>query len=213
VILNSRMGGFGDYATPEQGIPTTAPKGAWELCLTMNRSWSMAVDASYKTTQELVHVLCECAGMGGNLLLNVSPLPDGTIFFEQKRLLLEIGAWMDVHGHAIHGTRAGLPATHFYGPSTVSEDGTKLYLFVFDKPWGEIAVKGLHNKVKAARVLGHEGPLVHRVSGGAAWAGVPGVVWLTVPAEACNPLATIVELELEGTLKVHHGEGQVITQN
>jgi alpha-L-fucosidase len=213
VILNGRMGGYGDYDTPEQGIPTSPPRGVWELCLTMNRSWSMALDPSYKSTQELVRVLCECAGMGGNLLLNVSPLGDGTIFYEQARILREMGAWLAVNGQAIYGTTAGLPPTHFYGPSTVSADRKTLYLFVLDRPWNEVAVKGLRSQVKSITLLGQQGELPHRRSGGAEFANIPGVLWIQVPAAACHPLGTVVKIELHGPLDVLAGEGQVVTQN
>ena len=213
LILNGRLGGYGDYHTPEQGIPTIAPKGVWELCMTMNRIWGAALDPSYKTAQELVRTLCECAGMGGNLLLNVSPLSDGTIFYEQERLLREMGAWLAVHGDAIYGTSAGLPFTHFYGPSTLSADRTTLNLFVLDRPWGEVSVKGIRNKIKRITLVGHEGELTHRISGGAEFANIPGVLWINVPAEACNPLGSVVKVELEGPLDFYASEGQVVTQN
>ena len=213
VILNNRMGGFGDYETPEQGIPTIAPEGPWELCLTMNKSWSVAVDPSYKTTQELVRTLCECAGKGGNLLLNMSPLGDGSLLFRQEEILREIGAWMAINGSAIHGTVAGLPSTHFYGPSTLSGDRTTLNLVVLDRPWNEIAVQGIRNPIKSVSILGQPGELKYRRSGGAAWMGIPGVLWINVPAEACHPLGTVVRIQLEGPLDLHSGKGQVVTQN
>ncbi len=40
VIINSRIQGYGDYATPEQGVPIVRPEDKyWELCMTMNDSW------------------------------------------------------------------------------------------------------------------------------------------------------------------------------
>ena len=39
VILNARMGEFGDYDTPEQGIPFERLDGPWELCMTMCPGW------------------------------------------------------------------------------------------------------------------------------------------------------------------------------
>ena len=214
VILNSRMGNYGDYATPEQGIPLQAPAGPWELCLTMNRSWSMATDPSYKTVPELVRILTECAGMGGNLLLNVSPLSDGTIFYRQAEILRAIGAWLKINGEAIYGTRAGLPAGHWYGPSTLTADRRTLYLFQLDQPWGEVAVKGIRNKIRSATVVGGDGTqLSLRVSGGASWANIPGVLWLTMPHSACQPLGTALKLEFDEPLDLYTGHGQVITQN
>lgn len=213
VILNSRLGGHGDYATPEQGMPTTPPSGPWELCLTMNRSWSMAVDPSYKTADELIRTLIECAGMGGNLLLNIAPLADGTIFHRQAELLRAIGAWLRPHGEAIYGTVAGLPHGHFYGPSTLSADRRTLYLFQFDQPRGEVAVKGIRNVVRSATVLGSDVQLERRVSGGASWARIPGVLWMTVPVEAQRPHATVLKLEFDEPLDLCVGHGQVVTQN
>ncbi len=213
VVLNSRMGKYGDYATPEQGIPMCAPNGPWELCMTMNRGWSMATDPSYKTTQELVRTLAECAGMGGNLLLNVAPLADGTIFYEQARILRELGAWLKPRSEAIYGTRAGLPHGHFYGPSTLIKDRKTLYLFQLDQPHGEIAVKGIRNRIRRASVLGHEDvPVACRVSGGAHWAGIPGVLWLGLPTSAPSH-DYVIKLEFDEPLDLYTGEGKVITQN
>jgi len=214
VVINSRIGTFGDYATPEQGIPTTPPTGPWELCYTMNRTWAMATDPSYKTSAELIRLLIECAGMGGNLLLNVSPLGDGTIFYEQARILREIGAWLRPHAEAIYDTQAGLPHGHFYGPSTLSADRKTLYLFQLDQPAAEVSIKGLHNRILSATILNGDGqPLAHRISGGAEWAGVPGIVWLQMNQGLTNPHATVIKLELDGPLNLYVGHGKVITQN
>ncbi len=69
-ILNARMLSHGDYATPEQGVPLIAPDGPWELCLTINDSWSYrAEDRDFKSVRQLVRYFTETIGMGGNLLL------------------------------------------------------------------------------------------------------------------------------------------------
>ena len=112
-----------------------------------------------------------------------------------------------------YGTKAGLPPTHFYGPSTVSADRTTLYLFVLDRPWREVAVKGLRNKVKSITLLGHQGELPYRISGGAEFANIPGVLWIQVPAAACYPLGSVLKIELAGPLDFLAGEGQIVTQN
>lgn len=45
VIVNSRIQGYGDYATPELGVPVVQPKDRyWELCYTMNDSWGYQTD-------------------------------------------------------------------------------------------------------------------------------------------------------------------------
>ncbi|RYG39683.1 alpha-L-fucosidase, partial [bacterium] len=135
VILNSRMGGFGDYDTPEQGVPLVAPEGPWEFCMTLNDSWGyQAGDANHKSTRQLVRTFLETVGMGGNLLLGIGPHADGTLQPTQEERLEEIGEWLDLHREAVFGTGAGLPPGHHYGPSTLSEDGRTLYLVLLDPP-------------------------------------------------------------------------------
>jgi len=42
-IINSRLAGYGDYGTPEQGLPSSRPADKyWELCMTINDSWDRA---------------------------------------------------------------------------------------------------------------------------------------------------------------------------
>ena len=71
VIINSRIQGYGDYATPEQGVPVVRPKDKyWELCMTMNDSWGFQhADTNYKTPHILLRTFVDCLSMGGNLSL------------------------------------------------------------------------------------------------------------------------------------------------
>jgi alpha-L-fucosidase len=140
-IMNGRLQGYGDYATPEQNMPITKPKWVgldgkpysplWELCLTSNDNWGWRPnDTMMKTSNEVIRIFSECLGMGGNLLLDIGPKADGTIPWEQIRLLKDLGRWTSKHAEAIYGSKAGMPLGHFYGPSTMSKDSTILYLFL-----------------------------------------------------------------------------------
>ncbi|NNE36617.1 MAG: alpha-L-fucosidase, partial [Rhodothermales bacterium] len=123
VILNSRLSGYGDYLTPEQGLPITRPKGVWELCMTMNDSWGyQGHDRNYKTAYQIIRIFADVLGMGGNLLLDIGPKADGTIPDEQLGILESLGRWTRKHEEAIYGTTTGLPPGHFYGPTTLSKD-------------------------------------------------------------------------------------------
>ena len=80
ILINDRLPGSGDFDTPEQFVPPQPPARPWETCLTMNDSWGWnPTDTHYKSARALVHTLCEVAGRGGNLLLNVSPTGDGSL--------------------------------------------------------------------------------------------------------------------------------------
>jgi alpha-L-fucosidase len=139
--MNGRLQGYGDYATPEQNMPIERPTllgldgkahgTLWELCMTSNDNWGWRPnDTLMKTSNEVIRIFSECLGMGGNLLLDIGPKADGTITWEQTRLLKDLGRWTSKHAEAIYGSFAGLPAGHFYGPSTISKDSTILYLFL-----------------------------------------------------------------------------------
>ncbi|MDO8544781.1 MAG: alpha-L-fucosidase [Opitutaceae bacterium] len=67
--------------------------------------WGYVAGQKYKTGGEIVAGLIDRVARGGGLLLNLSPMADGTIPVEQKKALLEVGAWLKVNGEAIYNTR------------------------------------------------------------------------------------------------------------
>jgi len=207
-ILNGRMLSYGDYATPEQGAPLEAPDGPWELCLTINDSWSYRPqDRDFKSVRQLVRYFTETIGMGGNLLLGAGPREDGTIPEEQIERLEGLGAWIARHSDAVYGTVAGLPAGHHYGPSTLSADRRTLYLVCFDAPRDNVSIRGLRNSVKRVTVLGTGTELGHHVTGGLD--AVPGVTWIDAPATAdLDEHATVLAVELDGELDLYRGAGR-----
>ena len=80
IVINDRLPGEGDYETPEQFVPAKPPARPWETCMTMNESWAYnPSDTKWKSRRQLIHTLCEVAGKGGNLLLNVGPRGDGSL--------------------------------------------------------------------------------------------------------------------------------------
>lgn len=213
-ILNSRMSGYGDYATPEQGIPIHAPDGPWELCMTINDSWGYQVgDDNHKSVNYIIRTFADCIGMGGNLLLDVGPKEDGSITPEQTSILKQLGRWTHKHSEAIYETERGLPLGHFYGPSTLSKDGSTLYCFVLDIPKDQLVIKGIKNKVKQVRLLGGKEELAFERNGGAAWHGIPGVLMVDLKADQLDESVTVIAIDLEGPLDLYRGHGGAIEAN
>ncbi|MFC8083785.1 alpha-L-fucosidase [Streptomyces sp. NPDC057340] len=207
-VCNSRLLGHGDYATPEQGLPISAPETDWELCLTVNDSWGHRPhDVNHKSVGQLVRYFAQTAGMGGNLLLGVGPRADGTIDPEQAQRLEGLGNWIRRHSAAVHGSVAGLPPGHHYGPSTLSPDRRTLFLVCFDPPGETVCVRGLRNTVRRVSVLGTGTELAHRRTGGLH--DVPGDLWIDAPAPAdLAPHGTVLALELDGELELYTGRGR-----
>jgi len=199
-IVNGRIGQYGDYQTPEQYMPLVAPQSPWELCATVNDSWGYQIkDRNFKSVRQCVRMLAECAGMGGNLLLDIGPRSDGSIPDEDVAVLRGLGRWTHKHAEALYGSVAGIPAGYFYGATTLSKGRDTLYLICFDRPNGQVAVKGIMNDVLRTSVVG--GPLLaSRKIGGAPWLNMPGVLWIDVPESALDPDATVIKVELKGPL-------------
>jgi alpha-L-fucosidase len=198
-LVNDRLPGEGDFETPEQFVPAQPLDGPWETCMTMNDSWGyVPEDTNYKPVRQLIHTLCETAGRGGNLLLNVSPMGTGALPPEQVSRLDAIGAWMSANGEAIVGTEPGLEPWQFYGPSTRREG--IVYLHLLMRPYETVTVRGLPvRRVRGVRELRSGEPLKHTVR-----TSIPdlfsedphGEVVVTVPPEIVDDNATVLALDL-----------------
>lgn len=213
-IINGRLQGYGDYATPEQNIPIESPKTpAWELCMTLGEQWGwQPQDTNYKSTHDLIHIFADVIGHGGNLLLGIGPKEDGTFTPGQIARLEDLGKWTSKHAEAIYGTRAGLPNGHFFGPSTLSQDSTTLYFFLANGMSGSVEVKGLVNKIVSAEVVRDAGSgpgmtLKHRVVGKISWSKVPGLVFIDVPEGENDEWMTVLKVKLDGPVRLYRGEG------
>lgn len=203
-IINSRLKGHGDYATPEQGVPLRQPESPfWELCMTMNDSWGFQHnDHNYKTANQVIRIFVDCLRMGGNLLLDIGPRADGTIPLEQVEILHELGRWTAKHKEAIYGSRPGIPTDYYYGPSTLSKDRKTLYLFLEHKPNGPIIVRGLNNKVNRIRVVGNGTKLTQQIHNKPYWSSKPGLLYIDVPPSVLDPQVTVIALQLDGELSL-----------
>jgi alpha-L-fucosidase len=215
VILNSRINGYGDYSTPEQGVPVTQPTDPyWELCMTMNDSWGYQHnDSNYKTPNQIIRIFSDVIGMGGNLLLDIGPRADGTIPEEQAVILKELGRWTKKHEEAIYGTRAGVPPGHFNGPTTLSEDHRMLYLFMDYIPNGPVLLKGIKNKINRIWVLGNGTKLSWQILMKQYWSAVPGLVYIDVPESVLDEQVTVIAVLLDGPVELYREDGQAIESN
>lgn len=211
VIINGRLKEYGDYSTPENGLPIIRPdKKYWELCMTMNGTWGYnPTDKAYKSPYEIITTFAEVISDGGNLLLNVGPKPDGTLAPEQVTILKALGKWTNKHQKAIYGTKAGLPKGYFYGPSTIASDSSALYLYLIGKPTGELYVKGIQSFIDEIRVLGHDKSIVFReVPHRNTTIGSPPVVYFEVPLALQDEYVTVLAIKPKGKLKISVSKGR-----
>jgi alpha-L-fucosidase len=103
-----------------------------ETCETINDSWGFNItDRNHKSTKVLVQYLVKAAGYGANFLLNIGPMPDGTIQPEFTERLNGMGEWLKKNGQTIYGTKGGFIKPQSWG--AITEKGNKVYIHLLDK--------------------------------------------------------------------------------
>lgn len=141
VIVNNRLGKnmdtlsgpdvVGDFLTPEQKIGRLNMREPWESCITIAQQWAWKPNDRVKTLKECIHTLVKTASGNGNLLLNVSPMPDGRMEAREVTRLREMGAWLQRYGASIYGTRGGP-----YVPNDVyatTRKGNRIYVHIMER--------------------------------------------------------------------------------
>ncbi len=199
ILINDRSGLPEDIGTPEQTIPVLwqqrlrnpnfDPNRPWETCMTMNDGWFYEAGGHWKSTKELIVNLVRCVQGGGNYLLNVGPMADGSFPREAIDRLTEIGDWMHVNGESIYGAvhcpfRGGRA-----GPTTAK--GETAYLHVTQWPEKETKIVGVKNRVISARFLA-TGESIRVEQDGYV------VKLCDLPPTAPDPRDTVIALEMEG---------------
>jgi alpha-L-fucosidase len=201
ILINDRLPGFGDFDTPEQFVPARAPARTWETCMTINESWGYnPADTNYKSARELIHTLCEVAGRGGNLLLNIGPKGDGSLPAELTDRLACIERWMARNGESIVATEPALEPWQFYGPAT--RRGDRLYLHLLMRPYDTVTLRGARiRKVTAVTALGTGRTLDYTTRATIVDTMINpdprGELRIAVPATEIDDYATVIAVDFE----------------
>jgi len=204
----------GDFSTPEQHVPPTGLDYDWEVCMTMNTSWGYKhYDHNWKSTETLIRMLVDIASKGGNLLLNVGPTAEGEIPEPSIERLQSIGKWMDVNGESIYGTEASPFFKLPWGRCTSrkTDKGSILYLHVFNWPENQLLrVPGISTEIGSIKLMADQELELSFHSEG-------DDVLIELPAEAPDPVNTVVVVETSGALEVKSNMpslagGQIVLQ-
>jgi alpha-L-fucosidase len=206
-ICNSRYGdddgleyvsylSMGDNMTPSGNIGVD-----FESAQTMNHNWHFkAGDDNWRSADEMLEMLVQIVGNGGNFLLNVGPDSKGVIPAESQTRLKTMGEWLKTNGEAVYGTKASpYPYELNWGSITQRKvgDNTTLYLNVVDWPEdGVFKLYGLNNKVSQAFLLASGNVL----SSSAEYNSGAGLneISINVPKIAPDPYVSVIALEIEG---------------
>ena len=107
-LIDGRLGAAGDYvSTGDNVIPNEIGSDAWETPATINHTWGYRKDDhDWKSPGDIVFKLVDIVSKGGNYLLNIGPMADGTVPQASQDILRAVGRWLKVNGEAIYGTSA-----------------------------------------------------------------------------------------------------------
>lgn len=121
----------GEMVTPEQKLPKEPIPGPWETCFTLGNQWQYKpTNEAYKSGSQLINMLIETRAKGGNLLINMGPMPSGIVPIEQEERFRELALWMFVNDEAIHNIRPCVTAGDKDIYYTQSKDGKYIYAFL-----------------------------------------------------------------------------------
>jgi alpha-L-fucosidase len=181
----------GYFQTAEQRAPSAADRPVETERTSLWFWWGHLVgERQWKSPREVVHLLTGAAARGANLLLNVGPRADGTFPAPFRRILREVGGWMDANSRSIRGTSAGVLDCSTVGSTTTR--GSTLYLHVVAWPGDIIRLYGLANRVKRVRFLDGGDRVDFRQAG-------LHLLLKGLPRTAPDPLCAVLAVEVEGT--------------
>lgn len=97
IIINDRQHLHGDVVTCgyEETLPATRPGGWWEHCFSMVGAWGYTKPVHYKPASLLIGRIAQVSALGGNVLANYGPQPDGNMPDEFYQQMAELKQWRD----------------------------------------------------------------------------------------------------------------------
>ncbi len=212
VVVNTKTG-YGNNIQVfdiERGKSDKILKFPWQTDTSIGKkSWGYIDGEENKSPNQIIDDLVDIVSKNGNLLLNIGPKPDGTITPEQQDVLRKIGAWLDVNGEAIYGTRpwtiaaegnvsgtAGAFTDNEESPYTAQDirfttKGDVLYAISLAWSKGEITVCSIDGgmKVKQVSMLGSDEALT--------WSQTAEGLKVTFPKQKPSEYAHALKIEFE----------------
>jgi alpha-L-fucosidase len=210
-LIDGRLGAAGDYvSTGDNVIPSKVGAEAWETPATINHTWGYKKDDhDWKSPGEVTFKLVDIVSKGGNYLLNVGPMADGTIPQPSQDTLRTVGRWLKANGEAVYGAGPTPFGEELGEPSAagakdargnplflartewrVTTKPGRLFLVLFQEPRVPFALPAMKNAVKRAYQLADGRPVEVVVEGGR--------TLLQVSRPLVDPMATVVVVEIEG---------------
>ncbi len=132
----------------------------WQSCTTFGTSFGYLKGDAYKPIKSIIHEMIEVISRNGNFLVNIGPKSDGTIPQPQVERLMEMGAWLNINGDAIYGSRYWKHSEQQEGHLAFTTNGKKLYAMKLAAPTEPFTIHGTKgwtaSSISHVRLLGSD---------------------------------------------------------
>lgn len=123
----------------------TLPENQWGY----HKDWTLSyVKTPFEAIQRIVHA----TSMGGNMVINFGPKPEGDFRQEELEMADVVGKWMKKNGECIYGCGYAGLAKQDWGYFTRSKDGA-VYMVVFNVPFSRRMVVQLPKGVQIKKAV------------------------------------------------------------
>lgn len=99
------FGSVQDFEKAQRSPKWIYPAAGWQCDDSIGSTWGYTDGMTIRSAESVVRELIELSSTGGNLLLNISPMGDGSIPEVQQNALRSIGSWLRSNGEGIYGSR------------------------------------------------------------------------------------------------------------
>jgi alpha-L-fucosidase len=136
-VINNRGFDEGDFGTPERDYEkdeSVAFDRPTEACQSVGiESWGYRRDEDYYTDRHLMRSIDRYLARDANYLLNVGPMPDGTIPPQAVAILERIGKWYQAVRESLEDVRPASPLTSNRN-ALLTRRGNTLYVHLHKDP-------------------------------------------------------------------------------
>lgn len=154
-----QVGSIIDFEKVGSRSPAGIRPGSWMVDDPIGTSWGYVEGMRAFSADAILGKLVDTVSKGGFYLLNLAPKADGTIPADQEKSLLGIGAWLDLNGEAIYGTRPW--KQHAEGKIRFTTKSNILYAIIPESSGEKVRIKSLTagDPVAKVELVGKSGQL------------------------------------------------------
>ena len=165
IYINDRGFDKGDFSTPERDMDKIEGQRFSRMTEACNavgaHSWGYRKNEDYHTVRYLTSAIDRIMAMGGSYLLNVGPMPDGTIDARSRERIKRVGDFYRRMGGILEQNEAEERAVRsFHKPVVINRKGEYTYLHYYEGITSDaVALTDFSNVPRSVRLVNLDMPL------------------------------------------------------